>query len=128
MIYIDVEQRKKLLEKGVVPNNSAELGFLLAVIIRNYLEAKVRKKATLQEGLTDVVGVLENQKLEVWKRFILPLSVRQIEEKGDVYIGEVIPGAKADGKGDDKEPEVQGVDPERDSGDSKDAKKDSDES
>lgn len=128
MIYIDIEQRKRLLEEGAIPRNTEELGFLMAVIVRNYLEAKVRQKKSLQEGLTDVVGVLENQKLEVWKRFILPLSVRQIEEKGDVYIGEIIPRTKKDGEGDDKEPEVQSVDPERDTGDGEDAKKDSDES
>jgi len=76
---------KKELRRGVIMSrmaeNAGELNFLITDIITGYLIKKGEKYQTYN----DIVGVLENAKLELYRRKVGLYEDKKIKENGDVY-------------------------------------------
>lgn len=60
---------------------SGELNYLISSIIREYINAKGLRYATLN----DVIGVLDSAKMEFYRRVVAPYEEEKMKENGDVY-------------------------------------------
>lgn len=80
MPYIKQERRKELTELPA-PKTPGELNYLLTVICRNYISARLLSYQTIN----DVMGALEGAKLEFYRRVAAPYEDIKIRENGDVY-------------------------------------------
>jgi len=76
---------KKELRRGVIMSrmaeNAGELNFLITDIVTGYLIKKGEKYQTYN----DIVGALENAKLEIYRRKVSLYEDKKIKENGDVY-------------------------------------------
>lgn len=80
MPYIKQERREELTDLPA-PETPGELNYLLTVVCRNYLDAKLLS----YQSINDVVGALEGAKLEFYRRVAAPYEDSKIKENGDVY-------------------------------------------
>jgi hypothetical protein len=78
--YIKQERREELTDLPA-PETPGELNYLLTVVCRNYLDAKLLS----YQSINDVVGALEGAKLEFYRRVAAPYEDSKIKENGDVY-------------------------------------------
>lgn len=81
MPYIPQEDRVRLNEKSIIPNNVGELNYMITDLISHYFEAH----GSRYQQINDVIGALEGAKLEFYRRVAVPYEESKIEENGDVY-------------------------------------------
>ena len=82
MPYIKKQDRKKFLKLlGIYPETPGELNYCFTVLALNYL---TNKKENYQI-YNDIIGALENSKLELYRRKISNYENKKIKENGDVY-------------------------------------------
>lgn len=82
MPYIKRNKRERFLEALDLlptPADPGELNFVLTVICRDYLDSSGRYQA-----FNDVVGALENCKLELYRRHLAAFEDEAIKRNGDV--------------------------------------------
>ena len=80
MPYIKPERRRELGETPV-PRDAGELNYMITMLIRRYA---IWEKLSYQR-INDVVGALENAKLEFYRRLVGPYEETAIIKNGDVY-------------------------------------------
>lgn len=80
MPYIKQNRREELTELPS-PKTPGELNYILTIVCRNYLDAKLLSYQTIN----DIVGALEGAKLEFYRRVAAPYEDTKIKENGDVY-------------------------------------------
>lgn len=80
MPYI-TKDRREAIRLGYAPQNPGELNYILTKAIVQYLQTKGESYQTFN----DIVGALENAKLELQRRKIAPYEDKKIEQNGDVY-------------------------------------------
>lgn len=80
MPYIKEERRFALGSSGVA-ENPGELNYLITQKITDYLNKHGESYTTFN----DIVGALENAKLELYRRMIVPYENKAIDRNGDVY-------------------------------------------
>jgi hypothetical protein len=80
MPYIPPERREELAQE-VNPETPGELNFLLVLVINRYLEYSGESYTTFN----DVVGALECQKLEFYRRLVAEYEDMKLQQNGDVY-------------------------------------------
>lgn len=81
MPYIGDMQRRRDLANCSYPKTPGELNYAISVLVRRYIPWK---KLNYQIA-NDIIGALECQKLEVYRRLIAPYEDQKIKENGDVY-------------------------------------------
>lgn len=83
MPYIKQEDRDRFFEQDQLSkdNTAGELNFCISSLCREYIKAKGKSYAVLNE----VVGALECAKLELYRRVAAPYEDEKIIENGDVY-------------------------------------------
>lgn len=79
MPYILPEDREALLKSEEDPKCAGDLNFLFTSIINKYLGKNPR-----YQDFNDVVGALENCKLELYRRKVAPYEEKKISENGDL--------------------------------------------
>ena len=79
MPYIKTEDRERL-RVGVVPYTPGELNYLFTTICHRYLATIGEKYQTYN----DIIGALENCKLEIYRRKVSDYEDTKIKENGDV--------------------------------------------
>lgn len=77
--YIDQRRRTKDTER--FPQGPGELNYALTVLIRDYFV----RSGENYKAINDVVGALENAKLEFYRRVAVPYEDRKAQINGDVY-------------------------------------------
>ena len=89
MPYIKQERRDEIKEYNFVPRTPGELNWYITDTILQYLITKIgntpQQIEPNYEDYNEVIGVLENVKLEFWRREIILYEVKKMEENGDVY-------------------------------------------
>ena len=80
MPYVDDEGRRLFTYKGNRPSQPGDLTYLLTVICHKYIEANGKS----YEKLNEVVGALENTKLEFARVVIAPYEDIKRNENGRV--------------------------------------------
>lgn len=78
MPYIDPKKRH-MLHDG--PQNPGELNYQISQVVNLYLMNKGISYTTFNE----IIGALECEKLEIYRRLIAPYEDMKLEENGDVY-------------------------------------------
>ena len=83
MPYIKDEQKEEMwiTFDGRIPNSAGELNYCFTAILNEYL----KKKGESYQTYNDIVGALENAKLEIYRRKISLYEDKAIERNGDVY-------------------------------------------
>lgn len=81
MPYISEGARKDIDKRISMPASAGELNYDFTKIIKRYLEMKGESYQTYN----DIIGALENCKLELYRRKISPYEDNKIEENGDVW-------------------------------------------
>jgi hypothetical protein len=79
MPYIKDDQRVTLDITEI--KNSGELTYLLTKVCMTYLKDKDKSFYTLNQ----VIGALENSKMEFYRRVLVPYENGKLSENGDVY-------------------------------------------
>ena len=79
MPYIEKEGRRRVLMKGA--KSAGELNYLFTYWIKKYICDNGKKYQTYN----DIVGALENAKLEIYRRKVSIYEDKKIKENGDVY-------------------------------------------
>jgi len=87
MPYITKERRLELedTDPGLNVKTAGELNYVLASIIDDYFYNSCYSVAVSYQTFNDVVGVLENLKFEIQRRFLAPYEDQKIEENGEVF-------------------------------------------
>jgi len=81
MPYI-VQALRKAIENGEkVPLSSSLLNYQITKLCREYIGVRGLSYGTI----SDVTGVLENVKLEFYRRVVTPYEDMKIADNGDVY-------------------------------------------
>lgn len=80
MPYIE-EKRRKQIRDGDTIDTAGELNFVFTEKIVEYLT----DHGTSYQTINDIIGVLENCKLELYRRVIAPYEDEKIKKNGDVY-------------------------------------------
>lgn len=80
MPYIK-EERREEVEVSLKPEDAGELNYLLTTIIYDYMVRKGKR----YQVMNDIVGAIENSKLELYRRVIAPYEDKKLKENGDVY-------------------------------------------
>lgn len=83
MPYIDQASRQELWH-GRLAQTPGELNFVIAEICNAYLDMKCAGANNYSE-FNEVIGVLECQKLELYRRLVAPYEDKKLEQSGDVY-------------------------------------------
>jgi hypothetical protein len=73
--------RHDLYVGNVTPSNAGELNYLFTMIIKDYIKDRGQSYQTLN----DIVGAMENCKLELYRRLISVYENVKISTNGDVY-------------------------------------------
>jgi len=83
MPYIKKKDRKKfdMWNSYKVPSTCGELNYIFSCIIRAY----IRIKGECYQTYNDIIGALENCKIELYRRKIAKYEDKKIKENGDVY-------------------------------------------
>lgn len=63
------------------PENAGELNYAITTLLREYIAYTGER----YQAFNDIVGALENAKIEFYRRVVTPYEMRKIEENGDVY-------------------------------------------
>lgn len=80
MPYIKKERRRELDSGTDFPDSPAELSYVLFKLFRQYVAEHGEGYITFSE----IFGVLETLKHELYRRWVAPYEKRKIEENGDV--------------------------------------------
>lgn len=64
-----------------IPQNGAELNFVVSTLVNNYLQKNGLNYANVQE----MIGALDCAKMEIYRRIAGPYEDQKIEENGDVF-------------------------------------------
>jgi hypothetical protein len=70
------------LEQGHVAKTPGELNYQIARLIKGYI---AMHNGLSYQVINDIIGVLECQKLEFYRRLAVPYEDRKILENEDVY-------------------------------------------
>lgn len=81
MPYIKKERRGFSIENGGDADTPGELNYFLTLHILSYL----LRHGESYTNYNAVIGVLENIKLELYRRKIAPYEDKKMEENGDVF-------------------------------------------
>ena len=84
MPYID-KQSRDFLKRKCKAINAGELNYILTGEILKYFDANGGTYA----AINDIVGALENCKMEFYRRVVIPYEDKKMDENGDVYSGEL---------------------------------------
>ena len=84
MPYINFNRRRELYSSYLrYAQNSGELNYVFTTLILEYIETK----GECYQTYNDIVGALEDCKLELYRRKISFYEDKKIEANGDVYNG-----------------------------------------
>jgi hypothetical protein len=76
-----IKQDRRLPDTNLLhPQNTGELNYLFTTIAHTYL----KQHGLNYQHLNDVIGALENAKLELYRRVASPYEDKKIQENGDV--------------------------------------------
>lgn len=81
MPYIDHEARVNILDMGYHPRTAGELNFVISQLVSGYIQREGLGYATINE----VIGVLECNKMETYRRIAAPYEDHKREVNGDVF-------------------------------------------
>ena len=81
MPYID-KQSRDFLKRKCKAINAGELNYILTGEILKYFDANGRTYS----AINDIVGALENCKLEFYRRVVIPYEDKKMDENGDVFL------------------------------------------
>lgn len=84
MPYIKTERRTEMFEGDPTPQTVGELNFILTMVIKEYMKTHGLSYKTIN----DIVGALENCKMEFYRRIATPYEDTKITENGDVFDGD----------------------------------------
>lgn len=73
---------RKDLRDVLIPTCSGELNYIFTKVILDYIDTRGESYQTYN----DIVGALENTKLELYRRKIAPYEEQKIIQNGDVYV------------------------------------------
>lgn len=84
MPYIKESDRYELDMDPHSTTNSGELNYVFTTMANSYWQ----RNGQNYQAFNDIIGALENCKLELYRRMIAPYEDQKIKDNGDVYGGE----------------------------------------